>query len=79
METNLDRLSEKFTLEEDPRYAGGSMWRCNVCGQLAHSEETWFPCHEKFVPTRIRCNECRNRWALEFILTPEDLAGRLPT
>lgn len=72
MRDNLDTLNTKFKLEKDPKYAGGSIYRCNKCGSLAHSIEGFFPCQDNFLPMKVVCMECKNRWVLLIAPTDED-------
>jgi hypothetical protein len=71
---NLRTIDEKFSLEVSDRFAAGSMYRCKKCGALAYNAEVWFPCQEKFIPTKICCNECRSRWEFKLELTEEEKA-----
>jgi hypothetical protein len=78
MRDNLDELSKHFHLEVDKKHAGGSIWRCLHCGLLAHSVEDFLPCQSDFVPVRVWCNECRNRWTLRLELTEDERATLTP-
>lgn len=70
---NLLDLYAKFTLIFDKRHAGGSIYKCLKCGKNAHSVEGWFPCQNTFIPMKVWCNECGQRWKLDIELTEENV------
>lgn len=65
MKDNLLVLYSQFKLIYSDRHAGGSAFWCLKCGAEAHSVEGFFPCQNDFVPLKVWCNECQNRWKLE--------------
>ena len=75
MQDNLLTLYTKFMLVFDKKYAGGSIYKCLRCGQNAHSEEGWFPCRKDFVPMKVLCNECGQRWKLEIVSLDQNIDG----
>ena len=77
MKDNLETIADLFTIEVDEkRFAGGWRYVCKKCGKEPFSVEGFFPCIEKFVPLKLKCDECGSRWVLKMEPTSKELEER---
>lgn len=65
-EENLRSLCNRFYEVFDAhKYAEGWNYKCAFCHRTVKSVQAWFPCHQKFLTTKIKCLVCGNSWRLK--------------
>lgn len=69
---NLDDLHKRFKMTVTEKCADGWCYRCRVCDVAATSVEFYAPCQDDFIPEKVKCPKCGQRWKLEISLPKQD-------